>query len=641
MVDLVFEIGGPQGGGIESAGQIALRAFMLKGYRVYGTREYHSNIMGKHSYFNIRVREDRALAPNLPADIVVALDAESVFTHYNDVGEFLVYDTGVLSKDIDSIQSMSKYLKARVKEELDANGVPHTVEGVIKLLEKRGKRLVGVPLRSLLKTTAEKAGVSLVSISRAINTIGLAVGMSLIGVEVEKLQKAIELFFAGKQKVIKPNVIAAQVAYDYAKQNFGGIHREVIPDGPHINTDKPRLVVSGNDVVAMGKIAGGLRVQTYYPITPAADESLYLEKFEDFPLTPEAAEKLGLERGGIVVVQTEDEISALNMAIGASLAGARSATSTSGPGLSLMAEALGYAGIIEAPVVITLYMRGGPSTGMPTRNSQSDLFAALFQGHGDLPRIVIASGDHEEAFYDAIKALNWAEKYQTPVIHLLEKAIANAMKDIFNPDLSNVVIDRGKIEKNPPKPFPRFKYTEDGISPRAFLGDTVVWYTSNEHDQFGRRNEDPVERIKMQDKRLKKFETAAKEIPLEDKVTLYGDPDAKITIVGWGAVKGAALDAIDKLKEEGINANYLHIRMFMPFPSDYVKSVLEKAETVIGVEGNALAQAAQVIRMFTGFDIPHLVVKYTGRPIFVAELVESVKHILRTGDKKVVLSLGQ
>ncbi|MEB3825807.1 MAG: 2-oxoacid:acceptor oxidoreductase subunit alpha [Desulfurococcales archaeon] len=641
MVDLVFEIGGPQGGGIESAGQIALRVFMLKGYRVYGTREYHSNIMGKHSYFNIRVREDRALAPDLPADIVVALDAESVFTHYNDVGEFFVYDTGVLKKDIDTIQSMSKYLKARVKEELDKEGVPHTVEGVVKLVESRGKKVVGVPLRNLLKETAEKAGVSLVSISRAINTIGMAVGLSLIGVELEHLEKAITLFFAGKKKVIHPNIVASQVAYEYAIEKFGGIHRTKLPDGPHKNPATPRLVVSGNDIVAMGKVAGGLRVQTYYPITPAADESLYLEKFEDFPLTPEAAEKLGLERGGLLVVQTEDEISALNMAIGASLAGARAATSTSGPGLSLMAEALGYAGIIEAPVVITLYMRGGPSTGMPTRNSQSDLWSSLFEGHGDLPRIVVASGDHEEAFYDAIKALNWAEKYQTPVIHLLEKAIANAMKDVFNPDLSNVKIERGKIERNPGYPFQRFKYTEDGVSPRAFLGDTALWYTSNEHDQYGRRNEDPVERIKMQDKRLRKFETAAKEIPLEDKIALYGDPDAPITLVGWGAVKGAALDAIERLGKEGVKVNYLHLRMFMPFPSDYVSAVLNKAEKVIGVEGNALAQAMQVIRMFTGIEVPHLILKYTGRPIFVNELVDAVKHILNTGDKKVVLNYGQ
>jgi len=295
VVDLTFEIGGPQGGGIESAGQIALRAFMLKGYRVYGTREYHSNIMGKHSYFNIRVRPDDARAPRLPADIVVALDAESVFTHYNDVGEIMVYDTGVLKTKMDRIPSMSKYLKARVQKELEENNVEPTVAGVIELLEKRGKKTVGVPLKQLLKKTSEDSGVPLVSISIAINTIGLAVGMSLIGVEVEHLEKAIALFFAGKKKVIHPNVVAARIAYDYAKENFSSFHRDTLPDGPHHATGKERLIVSGNDIVAMGKIAGGLRIQTYYPITPAADESLYLEKFEEFPLEPWAQEKLGIE----------------------------------------------------------------------------------------------------------------------------------------------------------------------------------------------------------------------------------------------------------------------------------------------------------------------------------------------------------
>ncbi|MCE4617804.1 MAG: 2-oxoacid:acceptor oxidoreductase subunit alpha [Desulfurococcales archaeon] len=641
MVDLTFEIGGPQGGGIESAGQIALRAFMLKGYRVYGTREYHSNIMGKHSYFNIRVRPDEARAPQLPADIVVALDAESVFTHYNDVGEIMVYDTGVLKTKMDRIPSMSKYLKARVQKELEENGVEPTVAGVVELLNKRGKKTVGVPLKQLLKKTSEESGVPLVSISRAINTIGLAVGMSLIGVEVEHLERAISLFFAGKRKVIHPNIVAAHIAYDYAKENFSGFHRETIPDGPHVKPERERLIVSGNDIVAMGKIAGGLRIQTYYPITPAADESLYLEKFEEFPIEQWAQEKLGIEKGGVVVVQTEDEISAINMAIGASIAGVRTATSTSGPGFSLMAEALGYAGIIEAPVVITLYMRGGPSTGMPTRNSQSDLLAALFQGHGDLPRIVLASGDHEEAFYDAIKALNWAEKYQTPVVHLLEKAIANAMKDVFNPDLSGVNIERGKIVEEPEIPFPRFQYTEDGISPRAFPGDTVVWYTSNEHDQWGRRNEDPEERIRMHDKRMKKYEIAAMEIPDEEKAKLYGDPDAPITIVGWGAVKGATLDALERLAAEGIKAKYLHLRVFMPFPSEFVSKVLNSSEKVIAIEGNALAQASMVVRMFTGIDIPHKAIKYTGRPVFVNEVVDAVKYILETNVSKVVLKDGQ
>ncbi len=179
----------------------------------------------------------------------------------------------------------------------------------------------------------------------------------------------------------------------------------------------------------MGKVAGGLTVQTYYPITPAADEALYMEKHRLAQLTREAAEKLGMEKAPVIVFQTEDEISAINMAIGAALAGARASTTTSGPGLSLMNEAISMAVMMEVPVVITVWQRAGPSTGMATRVGQQDLLHSIFSGHGDAPKIVLASGDHEEAFYDAIKTLNWAEEYQTPVIHLLDKTIASSIKN--------------------------------------------------------------------------------------------------------------------------------------------------------------------------------------------------------------------
>jgi 2-oxoglutarate ferredoxin oxidoreductase subunit alpha len=404
----------------------------------------------------------------------------------------------------------------------------------------------------------------------------------------------------------------------------------------------------------MGKIAGGLRFQTYYPITPAADESFYIEAHNIL----EEADTL--KRAGIVVVQTEDEISAITMATGAALTGVRAATATSGPGFSLMAEGLSWAGMNEVPVVVTHYQRGGPSTGLPTRDSQSDLHFVLNAGHGEFPRIVISSGDHYEAFYDAIKAFNYAERYQLPVIHIVEKALANSYATIPVPDLSKIKIDRGLIylgeeteklsilsgfslDNGVNGDYKRFKFTENGISPRALIGisKAIYWNTGDEHDEYGHISEDPVNRRLMYEKRMKKLETAAKEIPKEDKIVFYGSEDAEVTLVSWGTTKGAILDAIEALHTiDNISVNFLQIKIFSPFPAKEVLEILSKSKLIIDVENNYNAIASGIIREKTGIEIKHHIVKYTGRPMSETEVYNAVKHILLTGERRVVLSHG-
>ncbi|KUO81067.1 MAG: 2-oxoacid:ferredoxin oxidoreductase subunit alpha, partial [Vulcanisaeta sp. OSP_8] len=365
------------------------------------------------------------------------------------------------------------------------------------------------------------------------------------------------------------------------------------------------LVASGNDIIAMAKTVAGVRFQAYYPITPAADESFTLEEYE--ALSGE---------GSIVVFQTEDELAAINAAIGAALTGARSSVATSGPGFDLMVEGLGWAGQNEVPVVVTYYQRGGPSTGQPTRGGQSDLLSSVFASHGEYPRIVLASGDHEETFYDAIDAFNYAETYQVPVIHLVDKFLANTIATIPLPNLDGIRIVRGNLAPKGLSGYKRFDLSSV-ISPRAFLGDYVMWYSGDEHDEYGHIDEDPINRIRMFDKRMKKLDMIEKEIPEERRYSYFGSERPDIVMVGWGFVKGAALKAIEELNGEGIKASYYHIRMFIPFPRESITKIAREVgvDKLVAVEHNYQAQASRLVAMNTGITIGKSVVKYTGRPI--------------------------
>ncbi|MDG6939965.1 MAG: 2-oxoacid:acceptor oxidoreductase subunit alpha, partial [Nitrososphaerota archaeon] len=396
--------------------------------------------------------------------------------------------------------------------------------------------------------------------------------------------------------------------------------------------NEDRLLLQGTQAVALGKIAAGGRFQTYYPITPASDESVFLEEYENFG---------GQTDGYFFVIQAEDEIASVTMAIGASLAGVRASTATSGPGFSLMMEGIGWAAMNEVPLVITLYQRGGPSTGLPTRSEQADLLFAINAGHGDLPKIVFASGDPEECFYDAGKAYNYADRYQVPVIHLVDKAIANSTASVPVFDLSRVRIDRGKLFSG--GQFKRFVLTEDGVSPRSFLGQEggISWYTGDEHDEYGHITEDPEERLRMMEKRMKKLDLAAKEIPVQDKMTYYGPQGPDFLLVGWGATKGPAVDTLDRLTQEGFRTAFLQVKMMSPFPSEEVAKIMASAGDVIAVESNYAGQLRQLVAQKTGYMIKRGIYKYTGRPIACDELHDALLKMFRNAElKREVLTLG-
>jgi 2-oxoglutarate ferredoxin oxidoreductase subunit alpha len=404
----------------------------------------------------------------------------------------------------------------------------------------------------------------------------------------------------------------------------------------------------GTEAVAFGKIVGGCRVQTYYPITPAADESEFIESHENFDLLDSSQPG---KKGSILVTQTEDEIAAITMATGAALTGARAATSTSGPGFSLMVEGLGWAGMNEVPVVITQYSRGGPSTGQPTRHEQGDLKFVLSASHGEFPRIVLCSGDLEECFYDATRIFNYAERFQMPAIHLVDKSLANSSATIpqLRPDM--VPIQRGKLINNGQSSenngeYHRFAFSDDGVSPRAVLGmpGYRFWNSGDEHDTIGHIEEDPDNRIKMMDKRMSKLDTAAREIPEEEKFNFFRSdkkqPDA--TLVSWGSTKGAILDAMRMLDKDGIAVEFLQIRLASPFPTESVREKLADAKLMVDIEQNYSGQMAAVIAEKTMIDIQNKILKFNGRPMSQDEIYQGVRQIISnpSQNRRVVLTHG-
>ena len=627
---LSWVIGGAQGSGVDSAANIFSRACAAGGLHVFGKREYYSNIKGEHSYFTVRVSGRPVHSHVNEINMLVSFDAETVFRHFEDVttGGAIIYATDVAATSLDETPTVDDYASMRIKKTLQKTGLGFTVNDALEHAKRRGVMLFPIPFFQLLQEFAQKANdPALSKLTRMVNVMALSASMAIMGFDSEVLARAIQFIFRAKKKVADLNVSASAHVYNYAKAKFaGGNFAYQLKTGP-IGADM--IIVQGNQSSALGKMLAGCRFQTYYPITPASDDSEFLEANEILDLNDSG------KKGSTVVVQTEDEIAALAMAIGSALTGARSATATSGPGFSLMAEALGWAGINEVPVVISLYQRAGPSTGLPTRHEQGDLTFAINAGHGEFPRIVLASGDIEESFYDTIKVFNLADRYQMPVIHLLDKAIANSVTTCKNFDVSKIGIHRGSMvkeitdkDKGAAGNYLRFKLSDDPISPRVVLGtkDAIFWNTGDEHTEEGHISEDPELRVQMMDKRMNKLQVALKEIPDEDKAVAYGGGD--IAIISWGSTKGAILDMMEKLAAEGTKIKFIQVRLMNPFPSELVNSMLKGVKTVIDIEMNYTGQLGSLVRQHVGREVDFKIVKYNGRPISLDEVYNAVKRIM-------------
>ena len=646
-------IGGVQGSGVDTSATIFARAAASGGLHVFGKREYYSNIKGEHSYFQVRVSKGTIRSHVDTVDMLATFEEETIFRHALEVRSegAIIYDPDQDPKRLDQIPTVEANVRAALNAELSKAGLSADVKGIVELARRRGAHIYPIPYNTILKDVGAKHGeTSLSALQRMLNVVAVAASFALLGYDEEVVKASVRNHFRSKPKVAEMNADAVGAAYDHVGQKYAGSFSYRL--SPMKSTDV-KLFVRGNTMVAMAKELAGCRLQTYYPITPASDESEYLEAHSEIQLDgaaqgdPQASEVAAMKKGSIAVVQSEDEIAAVTMAIGGGLAGVRSSTSTSGPGFSLMAEGLGYAGMNEVPVVVTLYSRGGPSTGLPTRHEQGDLRFALHAGHGEFPRFVLASGDLEEAFYDTVRAFNYSEKYQTPLIHIVDKALANSDSTMSALDPTKVKIDRGAFLKEITTAvngeFKRFQHTPTGVSPRAPLGTKggVNWYTGDEHDELGHISEDPVNRDYMMEKRMGKLDLADREIPISERVNFFGPEDADITVVSWGSTKGAILDAMEWLKQDGITVNFIQVRLVNPFPTEYVARLLSKAKRIVGVEMNYSAQLIGVVRERTCIPIEQLVVKYNGRPMSSEEIYGALKMIYEgNAPKKLVLKHG-
>jgi 2-oxoglutarate ferredoxin oxidoreductase subunit alpha len=575
--------------------------------------------------------------------MLVSFDAETIFRHFQEVtpGGAIIYDSDIVNTSLDEVPTVDDPAAGRIREVLQKSGLGFTVQDALEHAKRRGAILFPMPFFQILQEFARKANdPALSKLTRMVNVMALSASMAIMDFDSQVLAGAIQFIFRTKKKVADLNVQASVHTYNYAKAKFAESNFSY-----HLKTkpaQQDMIIVQGNQSSALGKMVAGCRFQTYYPITPASDDSEFLEANEILDLYDSG------KKGSTVVIQTEDEIAAITMAIGSALTGVRTATATSGPGFSLMAEALGWAGMNEVPVVISLYQRTGPSTGLPTRHEQGDLKFAINAGHGEFPRIVLASGDIEESFYDTIKAFNFADRYQMPVIHMLDKAIANSLITCKNFNVNQVAIDRGsrikqiaEEDKGVAGNYLRFKLSNNPISPMVALGtkDAIFWNSGDEHTEEGHITEDPEIRVQMMDKRMSKLDVAIKEIPDEDKVMAYGSGD--IVIISWGSTKGAILDAMDKLAAEGMKVKYIQVRLMHPFPSEIVKSMLKDAKTVINIEMNYTGQLGSLVREHTGLEANYHIVKYNGRPMSLDEVYNGVKRIIR-GDapRRQVLKSG-
>ena len=472
MKDILVRIGGEGGEGVISCGEMLTTALARSSYEVYTFRTYPAEIKGGPAMFQVRASDESVLSQGQAADILITFNEEAFQLHGKSIHPdgLLVYDP------------------AHYKPE-------GTFEGY------------AVPLDEItLKVVKTKFGKNVVALGVCARILGLSIGL---------LEEMVRDRFGKKgENVVNKNIEALKAGYDYVDQH--PFHKD-IPKFEAIQSPIKRIVMSGNEALSIGAISAGCRYYGGYPITPASDILEFMEK--DLP------------KFGGAVVQTEDEISAIASVVGASYAGKKAMSATSGPGLALMVEILGLAAMSEIPIVIVDAQRGGPSTGLPTKNEQSDLNLAVYGAHGDAPRIVLAPGDVEECLYTIVQAFNLAEKYQTPVLFLTDQSLAHRTQTFPWPDFARVpIVNRLLPTEADLKEYKRFAMTANGVSPMALPGMEGGCYaaTGLEHSERGSPNFTPQMHTQMSAKRAKKLQVCSQE---KGFTARFGAQKAKIGII--------------------------------------------------------------------------------------------------------------
>ena len=576
--DLNWAIGGEAGDGIDSTGKIFAQALSRAGRHVYTSKDFASRIRGGYTAYKVRTAVDRVESVVDRLDVLIALTERTIDENLDELheGSAIIYD---------GERSSMKDLE-----------IP---DGMIGL---------DVPLKSL----AEEAGGAIMA-----NVVALGAACEVAQFPIENLDASLEKRFTDKgTAIVENNKKAARLGQEYVRETFDydyGYDLET--------TDADYVLLNGDEAIGMGALAAGCKFYSGYPITPATAVMEYL---------------IGrIDQFGGKVVQAEDELSAVNMALGAARAGARSMTATSGPGIDLMSETFGLIATSETPLVIVDVMRAGPSTGMPTKQEQGDLNMTLYGGHGEIPRFVLAPTTIAECFWKTVEAFNLAEKYQTPV-YLVSDLSHAVTERTFPPeafDMDEVEIERGKVVDeddidswlDEQGRFQPHYPADDGISPRTFPGTTdgAHMTTGLEHDALGRRTEDTDVRVEQVDKRNRKVETAKEDEDWTPRE--FGDPDAETLVISWGSNEGALREALDLLEQEDIGVRFLSVPYLFPRPD--LSAAIEAAETTIVVECNETGQFADVIEHDV-LERVERINKYTGVRFNADELATEIKEVI-------------
>ena len=576
--DFNWAIGGEAGDGIDSTGKIFAQALSRAGRHVFTSKDFASRIRGGYTAYKVRTAIDPVQSVVDRLDVLIALTQRTIDENLDELhdGSVIIYDG-------------DRSTMADVE-------IP---EGMVGL---------DVPLKAL----AEEAGGAIMR-----NVVALGAACAVADFPIENLDSALQKRFGGKgEAIVENNKKAARAGLEYVHEEFD--HEF---DYDLETTDNDYVLLNGDQAIGMGAIAAGCRFYAGYPITPATDVMEYLTG--------------RIERYGGHVVQAEDELAAINLALGAARAGARSMTATSGPGIDLMTETFGLVATSETPLVIVDVMRSGPSTGMPTKQEQGDLNMMLYGGHGEIPRFVVAPTSIDECFWKTVEAFNFAEKYQVPVYVAADLAMA-VTEQTFSPetfDMDKVEIDRGKVvdddsidewldEKGRFQPH---ALTDDGISPRAFPGTAQGAHMSTglEHDELGRRTEDTEMRVEQVDKRERKVQTAKETEDFSPRE--FGNPDSDTLVISWGSNEGALIEALDFLEADGIDVRLLSVPYMFPRPD--LTDDIEAADEVIVVECNATGQFADVVEHDTLTRVKRIN-KYDGVRFKADELADDIKATL-------------
>jgi 2-oxoglutarate ferredoxin oxidoreductase subunit alpha len=564
-VDINIRVTGGAGQGVHTAGGLLGRLAIATGHHFHATQDYMSRIRGGRNAYSVRIREIPVRAGRRHADIALSLDPG----HLPHILSSTV-PTGIVVCDLPAGAAGS--------------GDP---------------RVIAAPLKEM----AVSAGSPILA-----NIVGAGIVARALGIPQNTLDRVLALEFKGD--FLEKNRVAARLGGEWMDPR--------VPPGRRLPEAAfhPRMILAGNEALALGAVAGGCKFAAGYPMTPGSGILQGLS-VDGPPL-------------GLVFEQAEDEIAALNMAIGASYAGARAMVATSGGGFALMVEALSAAGMLEAPVVVALGMRPGPATGMPTRTGQEELAFALSAGHGEFPRLVLSPGSVEEAYALAHHAMEMSEAYQVPCILLTDQYLADTVVDADPGDFPALPVNR-RIVRGTEVPrgaggrYLRYAITGNGVSPMAVPGEpgiTVV-VDSDEHTEDGHLTEDHAVRIAMVEKRMRKGEALEMETlpPL-----LAGPPDGEVLLIGFGSTKGVIAEAREILSAGGIAAAAVHLRQVAPFPAGAVSEILDRYRTALTVENNRTGQLARLIRAETGRDVSGTISRYDGLPFTPEEVAERVKE---------------